>query len=58
MAKLHVQMLENTISTNVNTIFNDIPPTEEEFMELANNLRVSTSTIMPVSDHEFEQLRY
>ncbi|MGO4182187.1 Z1 domain-containing protein [Paenibacillus sp. TAF43_2] len=46
------QMLERFISITMNTKYQVEPPTEEQFMDEANALRVN----MQVSDEEFEQI--
>lgn len=48
-----VEQLENTISAYINTVYKDVPPTEEEFTEKAELLRKSNEFLMPVTDDEF-----
>lgn len=51
-----VEQLENIISAHVNYIYQEVPPTEEEFLEKATSLRNASAQIMPVSDDEFEEI--
>lgn len=53
MANPNVEQLENTISAYINTVYKEIPPTEEEFLEKATLLRNNNSMLMPVTDQEF-----
>lgn len=53
MSNPNVEQLENTISAYINTVYKDIPPTEEEFGEKAALLRKSNELLMPVNDQEF-----
>lgn len=46
------QMLERFISITINTKYQVLPPTEEQFMQEAKALRVN----MPVTDEEFEEI--
>lgn len=46
----NVEQLENTISAYINTVYKEVPPTEEEFKEKAELLRKSNELLMPVSD--------
>ena len=43
-----VEQLENTISAYINSVYKDVPPTEEEFKEKADLMRASMAAIMPV----------
>lgn len=52
----NVEQLENTISAYVNTVYKEVPPTEEEFKEKAELLRKSNELLMPVSDDEFNEI--
>ena len=52
----HIEHLENTISTYINTVYKDIPPTDEEFQEKACLLRKNNEGLMQVSDEEFEAI--
>lgn len=49
-----VEQLENTISAYINSVYKDVPPTEEEFKEKADLMRASMAAIMPVSDQEYD----
>lgn len=48
MPNPNVEQLENTISAYINSIYKDVPPTEEEFKEKADLMRTSMAVIMPV----------
>lgn len=52
MLSQNAQMLERFISIAMNTKYPEHPPTEEVFMEEANNLRDT----LPVTDKEFQQV--
>ena len=56
MANPNVEQLENTISAYINTIFKEVPPTEEEFIEKATLLRNANNLLMPVTDQEFADI--
>ena len=49
----NVDMLVNLISTAVNLQYEEVPPNEEEFLELANNMRMANMNLFPVTDDEF-----
>lgn len=49
-----VERLENIISADINTLYRDIPPTEEEFLENAKIIREINKPRLPVNDQEFE----
>ena len=49
-----VEQLENTISAYINSVYKDVPPTEEEFKEKADLMRASMAAIMPISDLIFQ----
>ena len=51
-----VEKLESTISAYINSVYKDVPPTEEEFKEKADMMRISMSAIMPVSDQEYSEI--
>lgn len=51
-----IEQLENTISAYINSVYKDVPPTEEEFKEKADLIRVSTTAIMPVNDQEYDEI--
>ena len=51
-----VEQLENTISVYINTVYKDVPPTEEEFTEKALLLRKVNEMLMPVTDDEFNDI--
>lgn len=51
-----VEQLESTISAYINSVYKDVPPTEEEFKEKADMMRISMSAIMPVSDQEYSEI--
>ncbi len=52
----NIEQLENTISAYINTVYKEVPPTEEEFKEKAYILRKSNELLMPVSDDEFNDI--
>ena len=56
MANPNVEQLENTISAYINTVYKEVPPTEEEFVEKADLLRQANAVLMPVSDQEFKEI--
>lgn len=56
MANPNVEQLENTISAYINTVYKEVPPTEEEFIEKATLLRNANSMLMPVTDQEFTDI--
>lgn len=56
MPNPNVEQLENMISTYINSIYKDVPPTEEEFKEKADLMRTRMAVIMPVSDQEYDEI--
>lgn len=56
MDNLNVKQLESIIFAAINSSYQEIPPTEEEFLEMATLLRNTNASIMPVSDDEFEKI--
>ena len=56
MSNPSVEQLENTISAYINTVYKEVPPTEEEFVDKAKTLRKSNEVLMPVSDDEFKDI--
>lgn len=50
------EQLGNIISAYINSVYKDVPPTEEEFEEKAAMIRTSMSAIMPVSDQEYSEI--
>lgn len=50
------EMLSNMISAQVNSMYKDTPPTEEEFIALANTTREATTTMLPIDDEEFQHI--
>lgn len=55
MSNPNIAMLENVISAAVSTWYKEVPPTEEEFLELAKTMRMSMS-VFPVTDEEFSDV--
>lgn len=55
MLNPNIEMLENLISAAVSTRYKEVPPTEEEFLTLAQSMRATLSTL-PVSDEEFAEI--
>lgn len=53
MSNPSIEQLENTISAYINTVYKEVPPTEEEFRDKAALLRKSNEMLMPVTDEEF-----
>lgn len=51
-----VEQLENTISAYINSVYKDVPPTEDEFQEEADKMRTIMSAIIPVSDREYSEI--
>lgn len=43
MSNPNIAMLENVISAAVSTQYKEVPPTEEEFLTLAQTMRTSMS---------------
>lgn len=56
MSNPNIEQLENTISAYINTVYKDVPPTEDEFIEKAALLRNANSVLMPVTDQEFTDI--
>lgn len=56
MANPNVEQLETVISAYINSVYKEVPPTEDEFAEKAALLRKSNSELMPVTDQEFEDI--
>ena len=56
MANPNVEQLENTISAYINTVYKEVPPTEEEFIDKATLLRNANAVLMPVTDQEFAEI--
>ena len=52
MSNPNIAMLENVISAAVSTKYKEVPPTEEEFLILAQTMRTSMS-MFSVTDEEF-----
>jgi hypothetical protein len=52
MTNPNIAMLENVISAAVSTQYKEVPPTEEEFLALAQTMRTSMS-MFSVTDEEF-----
>lgn len=57
MKNSNIAMLENVISAAVSTQYKEIPPTEEEFLELANTMR-SNMAGFAVTDDEFNDILF
>lgn len=55
MLNPNIEMLENLISAAVSTRYKEVPPTEEEFLTLAQSMRATLSTL-PVMDEEFAEI--
>lgn len=51
-----VEQLENTISAYINSVYKEVPPTEEEFVERASAIRTNMKAIMSVTDQEFSEI--
>ena len=49
--------LENMISAGINSDFPKAPPTETEFNEKAEKLRMALQGVYPVTDEEFEGIK-
>ena len=49
--------LENMISAGINSDFPEAPPTEAEFNEKADSLRMALQGVYPVTDEEFEGIK-
>lgn len=58
MSESYVDTLETIISAYINTKFEEIPPTEEEFISYARKLRESNKALTPVTDDEFNNILY
>jgi len=57
MNKTNAEMLESMISTSINTKFPDVPPTEVVFDNEVAVLRQALTTIYPVSDEDFAEMK-
>ncbi|OLN26661.1 Z1 domain-containing protein [Desulfosporosinus metallidurans] len=57
MTVTNAEQLEGMISSNINTQFKEVPPSEAEFDKIADTLRQSLASFCPVTDHEFEDLK-
>jgi hypothetical protein len=57
MAVNKADALERMISAAINTEYPDVPPTEAEFDQKVDALRVSLSTAYPVTDEEFAEIK-
>ena len=55
MLNPNIAMLENVISAAVSTQYKEVPPTEEEFLALAQTMRASMS-MFSVTDEEFAEV--
>lgn len=53
MDKTNLELLESMISSNINTKYPDVPPTETDFDKEVEILRQTLSALYPVSDDEF-----
>lgn len=58
MPNSNVAMLENVISVAVNTQYQEVPPTENEFFSLASSMRASMASAFPVSDDDFNDILF
>lgn len=56
MSVNNATMLENMISAAVNTNYAEVPPTEEEFLALANQLRTAFAVMYSVTDDEYDEI--
>lgn len=55
MLNPNIAMLENVISAAVSTQYKEVPPTEEEFLALAQTMRANMSAF-PVTDEDFTEI--
>lgn len=55
MSNPNIAMLENVISAAVSTQYKEVPPTEEEFLTLAQTMRTSMS-MFSVTDVEYADI--
>ena len=55
MSNPNIAMLENVISAAVSTQYKEVPPTEEEFINLAQTMRANMSAFA-VTDDEFADI--
>ena len=56
MQKSYITMIENIISAAVNTQYKEIPPSEEQFLTLAQNIRDNMAISFPISDQDFADI--
>lgn len=56
MTVSYVEILENIISTAINTKYKEVPPNEAEFISEANAIRNSFQNEYSVSDNQFSEL--
>ncbi|MEQ8154928.1 MAG: Z1 domain-containing protein [Clostridiaceae bacterium] len=54
MDKVNLEMLERFITGAINTKYKEVPPTEDEFIKEATDIRNMSKKIYPVTDDEFE----
>jgi len=57
MDKSNLELLEGLISTYINMMYPEIPPTEADFDKVANDLRQSFVQKHPVSDDDFLSIK-
>ncbi len=50
------EQLESVISALVNNTYKEVPPTEDEFLDLAGQLREANKNLMPVTDSEYNEI--
>lgn len=56
MQNSNVDIIANLISTYANTTYKEIPPTEEQFLEIAQMMRNNMANVCPISDQEFDDI--
>lgn len=56
MSNINVKQLESMLSTYINNLYKETPPTEDEFIKTAELLRESTKLIAPVTNQEFNNI--
>ncbi len=57
MSNSNEAQLESIISALISAKYKDVPPTESEFNEAADTLRIANSSFLPVSDEEFKNIK-
>ena len=57
MSDKNYESLENVISAGINSDYPEVPPTEAQFNEKAEQLRLALQAVYPVTDEQFEEIK-